>query len=53
MGFAARRSLDEQRKLLRAYELRVWLLAGFWDLMLPVFCPFAGVPSSQMTLFKV
>ena len=38
---------------MRAYDWRVRLLAGFWDLMLPVFCPFAGVPSSQMTLFKV
>ena len=28
------------------------LLAGAFDLLLPAFCPFAGVPSSQMTLFK-
>jgi len=48
--FASCRTLAEQRKACDDRAFRIWLLRRFFTFLLPLICPFAGVPASQMTL---
>ena len=43
-------SLEEQRAVCDRFSRRIGLVAGLLQLLLPLLCPFAGVPASQMTL---
>merc|ERR1719453_2452117 len=44
------RTVEEQRALLDAHEKTFSRMVYCFDLLLPVFCPFAGVPASQLRL---
>lgn len=48
--FATCASLEEQREVYARFAWRVGLLSRLFDAVLPLLCPFAGVPASQMTL---
>jgi len=43
-------TLDEQRAVCAQYKPRTDRVLGFLQFVLPLLCPFAGVPASQMTL---
>ena len=44
------RTVDEQCKLWDAYEGKINRLIRCFDMLLPAFCPLAGVPASQLRL---
>ena len=43
-------TLEEQRAVMKTHERKVERLIAAFDWLLPVFCPFAGVPASQLRL---
>ena len=49
-GFHTCRTIEEQCALLDANEKKFSRMVRCFDMLLPVFCPFAGVPASQLRL---
>jgi len=49
-AFLTCKDLEEQRKVFAANRRKVDMLTTCFNWLLPVFCPFAGVPASQLRL---